>query len=188
MPIASKEERVLELFLNEPAKQWHFSQIVKTAKVSEPVASKWLNSLIKEKIILKVKPEGRMPYFIGNFREDSYRNKKRLYALHKLNESGLLARLQGLKNAKAVILFGSFSRSDWNTQSDVDVFVLGDPENLKFGTLWKGLGFQGKSREIQVHSFKTLLETRKIKSGLMKNVINGYFVKGKISDIAEVKV
>jgi len=187
MGIQSKEERVLELFLNEPSKHWHFSQIVKTAKISEPGANKWIKNLLSEKIIQRVKPKGKMPYFIGNFRHDNYRNKKRIYALQKLYESGFLAKLQSLKNAKTVIIFGSFARSDWNSQSDVDIFVLGDSEDLKFGILWSGLGFHGKAREIQIHSFKSVEETRNIHSGLMKNVVKGYFVKGDIYDIAGVE-
>lgn len=187
MGIQSKEEQVLELFLNEPSKQWHFSQIVETAKISEPSANKWLRKLLKEKIIQKVKPRGKMPYFIGNFRHENYRNRKKIYALQKMYESGLLAKLQGLKNAKAIVIFGSFARSDWNSQSDVDIFVLGDPEDLRFGILWTGLGFRGKAREIQVHSYNSVDETRNIHSGLMKNVVKGYFVKGNIYDIAEVE-
>ena len=187
MGVPSKEERVLELFLNEPSKHFHFSQIVETAKVSEPSASKWLKKLLKEKIIQRVKLKGKMPYFIGNFSHDNYSNKKKVYALQKLYESGLLAKLQSLKNAKTIVIFGSFARSDWNSGSDVDIFVLGDPEDLRFGILWSGLGLQGKARELQVHSYKSVEETRNIHSGLMKNVIKGYFVKGNIFDIAEVE-
>lgn len=187
MGVQSKEEQVLELFLNEPSKQWHFSQIVGTAKISEPSANKWLRKLYKEKIIQKVKPRGKMPYFIGNFRHENYRNRKKIFALQRMYDSGLLAKLQGLKNAKAIVIFGSFARSDWNSQSDVDIFVLGDPEDLRFGILWGGLGFLGKSREIQVHSYKSVDETRNIHSGLMKNVVKGYFIRGNIYDIAEVE-
>ena len=187
MGVPSKEERVLELFLNEPAKQWHFSEIVGSTGISEPSANKWLRKLLKEQIIQRVKPKGKMPYFIANFRDAGYRMRKRLYALEKLYASGLLEKLQNLKNAKAVIIFGSFARSDWNTQSDVDIFVLGDPEDLRFGRPWSGLGYNGKARELQVHSYKSAKEVRKIRSGLMKNVVNGYFVKGSVFDVAEVK-
>ncbi|MBL7054792.1 nucleotidyltransferase domain-containing protein [Candidatus Woesearchaeota archaeon] len=183
----SKEEMVLELFLNEPAKHWHFNQIVETAKISEPSTNKWLKRLIKENLIKRVKPRGKMPYFIANFRHENYRSKKKIYALEKMYESGLLTKLQQLNNAKAVVIFGSFARSDWNSQSDVDIFVLGNPEDLRFGILWSGLGFQGKARELQVHSFKSVEETRNIHSGLMKNVVKGYFIKGNIFDIAKVE-
>ncbi len=188
MGIQSKEERVLELFLNEPSKHWHFSQIVETAKISEPSANKWLNNMLKDKLIQKVKPSGKMPYFIANFQNENYRSKKKIYALEKMYKTGLLEKLQQLKNAKAVVIFGSFARSDWNSQSDVDIFILGDPEDLRFGRLWSGLGFHEKARDLQVHSYKSSDEIKNIHSGLMKNVVKGYFIKGNVFDIAEVEV
>ena len=183
----SKEEHVLELFLNEPTKHWHFSKIVETAKVGERSASHWLKKFVKEKIVNHIKPKGKMPYFRANYTHTNYDNRKRIFAMNKLYETGLLNRLQNLKNAKAVVIFGSYFRGDWNTQSDIDVFIYGDPENLRFGTRWAGTGFQEKSREVQVHSFNSLKKIRDIHSGLMKNVVKGYFVKGGIYDIAGVE-
>ena len=122
-----------------------------------------------------------MPYFTANHDHPDYQNKKRIYALNRMLETGLLSRLQSLKKAKAVVIFGSFANGEWNTESDIDVFIYGDPEDLKFGTVWKGLG-----RELEVHAFRTMEEIKKIRSGLIKNVVGGYFVKGSVHDIAEV--
>ncbi|MFH1053828.1 MAG: nucleotidyltransferase domain-containing protein [Candidatus Woesearchaeota archaeon] len=184
----SKEERILELFLNEPSKHWHFEDIITIADVSRPVANKWLKSLLDKKIIKHIKPEGKMPYFQANTDHLNYDNKKRIYAMRKLYETGLLQKLQSLQKAETVIIFGSWYRGDWYTKSDIDIFIYGDPEEIKHGTLWKGLGFQGKSRELQIHSFKTRKDIKNIKSGLMKNIIKGYFVKGDIHNIAEVTI
>ncbi|MBI2133466.1 nucleotidyltransferase domain-containing protein [Candidatus Woesearchaeota archaeon] len=177
----------MELFFNEPSKHWHFSSIVSTAKISEPSANKWLQKMLKEKIALKIKPKGKMPFFIANFRHDNYRNKKKIYAIEKMYQTGLLSKLQGLK-ARTVIVFGSFARSDWNTQSDIDVFVLGDPEDLKYGIAWSGLGMDGKAREVEVHCFSSEEDMRSIQTGLMNNVVKGYFVKGNIHDVAKVLI
>lgn len=122
-----------------------------------------------------------MPYFIANYEHSNYKNKKRIYALNRMYETGLLRKFQSLKKAKAVVIFGSFAKSDWHTDSDVDVFVLGDPEDLKFGALWQG-------REVQVHACKTKKEIKEIRSGLMNNVVNGYFIKGNVQDLVEVKL
>ncbi len=184
----SKEERVLELFLNEPSKHWHFFDIVKSAKISEAAAGKWLNKLKQEEIIRHINLKGKMPYFQANWEHPNYDNRKRIYSIQKLYETGLLKKLQCLKNAKTVIVFGSWYRGDWNTKSDVDIFVLGDPEDLRFGRLWSGLGFQGKARELQIHSYKSIKDIQNIHSGLMKNVVKGYFVKGNIHDVAEVAI
>ena len=185
MATPSKEERILELFMNEPTKHWHFSDIVETSGVSVNISGKWLRRFKKETLIKKVKPKGKMSYFIGNYKESEFINRKKLYALQKLYETGLIKELQALKKAKTIIIFGSFMRTDWNTDSDVDVFVYGESENFKFGKFWKGLGFQNKSREVQVHTFHTKKEMEEVKSGLLKNVLRGYVVKGDIYEVME---
>ena len=108
-------------------------------------------------------------------------NRKKLYALTRMHETGLLKKLQSLKNAKTVVIFGSFARSDWYTNSDIDVFIYGDSEDLKYGGMWCG-------RELEVHAFKTKKDIKDISSGLIKNVIRGYFVKGSVYDLVEVSV
>lgn len=188
MPKPSKEERILELFMNEPTKHWHFKDIVDTSNVSVNVAGKWLRQLRKKGIIKRVKPKGKMPYFIGNYEDAEFKARKRLYAMQKLVETGLVQRLQKLDGAKTIIIFGSFVRTDWNTESDVDVFIYGDSEGFKFGRHWKGLGFQGQSREVQVHTFHTTEEMEQVKSGLLKNVLRGYVVKGDIYDVMEAAI
>lgn len=181
MPYPDKEKNVLDLFFNEPTKHWHFKDIVKNAKISEQRANYWLKQFLKQKLIKHIKPKGKMPYFIAEYNVPEYKNKKKIYALNRMLETGLLNKLQSLKNAKAVVIFGSFARSDWNTNSDIDIFIYGDPEDLKFGTIWMG-------REVEVHTCRTKEEIKDIKSGLMNNVVKGYFVKGNIYDLAEVSI
>ena len=179
MPYPNKESNVLDLFFNEPTKYWHFKDIVKMAKISEQRANYWLKQFVKRKIIKHVKPKEKMPYFIAEYNYPEYRNKKKLYALNRMLETGLLNKLQSLKNAKTVVIFGSFVRSDWNTNSDIDVFIYGDPEDLRFGTRWSG-------REVEVHTCRTKKNIKEIKSNLINNVVKGYFVKGNIHDLVEV--
>ncbi|MBU0979502.1 MAG: nucleotidyltransferase domain-containing protein [Nanoarchaeota archaeon] len=186
MPSPSKEERILELFMNEPTKHWHFSDIVETSGVSVNIAGKWLRKLQQKNIIKRVKPKGRMPYFIGNYEDYEFKSRKKLYALQKLYETRLIQELQRLKNAKTIIIFGSYVRTDWNTDSDIDVFVYGESDEFEFGRFWKGLGFQGRSREIQVHTFHSRTEMENVTSGLLKNVLRGYVVKGDIYEVMEV--
>jgi predicted nucleotidyltransferase len=176
----SKKNKILELFLNEPTKQWHFSDIVKSAKISESSASIWLKKLLKDKLIKHIKPKGKMPYFQGNWDHPNYQMQKRIYALSELQSSGLLSRLNSIEKAKTVVLFGSFARSDWNTQSDIDVFVYGDTKDLRFNGVWPKL-----KREVQVHSYENKKELKQIKDGLLDNVMEGYFIKGSIHDLLE---
>lgn len=176
--MASKEERIIELFFNESSKHWHFEQILKTAKVSRSNALKWLTKLVNEGIILRIKPEGKMPYYRGNVDSPAYQNRKKVYALAKLQQSGFLDHLTTLPNAKVVILFGSFSRWDWYSESDIDLFIYGNDDELDIATYETAL-----KREIQVFTVKDKEELRHFNPGLLKNIINGYHIKGRIDEL-----
>jgi predicted nucleotidyltransferase len=170
--------KIQELFFNEPSKHWHFEDILKNIKISRPQAAYWLKKLIKENIIKRIKPKGKMPYFIGNSQHPHYRTTKRLYAMKKMTESGFLDHLMSLPKAKTVIIFGSFVRWDWYTESDIDVFIYGDDESLETYKYQSKLG-----HDIQVFTAKEKTEFKKFAPGLLRNILEGYRVKGTLDFI-----
>ena len=176
----SKEDNLLELFFNNPSREWHFEEILKEADITRSKATKWLKSFVNEGLIRKVKEKGKMPYYIGNYDSPSYQNKKRIYALNSLYKSGFLNHLTSLKKASAVMLFGSFTRWDWHKNSDIDLFIYGDPEGLKIGEYETKL-----HRDIQVFACKNKNELNKLGVGLIRNIIKGDIIKGDI-DFIEV--
>jgi predicted nucleotidyltransferase len=177
----NKEIPVLELFFNEPAKHWHFEEIIKAVKISRPQATNWLKTFVKAHLIKKVKPRGKMPYYFGNYDHPNYRTKKRLFALQQMGNSGFLNHLQTLKKAQTVIIFGSLSRWDWYKDSDIDLFIFGSDEELQQGTYELKL-----DREIQVFTAKNKDDFKKFAPGLLRNILEGYRVKGTL-DFVEVE-
>lgn len=175
MSLPSKEESVLELFFNNSSKHWHFEEILKTSKVSRSKVNKWLAKFIREHIILHIKPIGKMPYFQGHFESPAYRTRKRLFAISQLQKSGFLDHLISLPKAKTVIIFGSFIRADWYSGSDIDLFIYGSDEELdveKYRALLK--------RDIQVFLVQFPADLEKFGPGLLRNILEGMFIKGKI--------
>lgn len=172
----NKENKVLELFFNESSKQWHFEELIKESKVSRDKVNKWVNIFLKQGLIKKIKKKGKMPYYIGNFESVNYKIKKRLYALNDFYNKGFLNHLAGLSNAKTVILFGSFIRADWNSNSDIDIFVYGNANGLN------KIEYEHKlKREIQMFIYKDAKDINKLNPGLLKNILSGYVVKGDLS-------
>ncbi|MBS3169755.1 nucleotidyltransferase domain-containing protein [Candidatus Woesearchaeota archaeon] len=106
---------------------------------------------------------------------------KRIYLLEELHKSGLLPKLFSLKNAKTIIVFGSSIKGDWYKESDIDLFIYGDIDEFD-----KSVYELKLKRHIELHIFENKNELEKVKTGLIKNVINGYIIKGQIQDIAEV--
>jgi predicted nucleotidyltransferase len=182
MASPSKEENILKLILeNSPLKEWRFLEIVKEAKVTKLVANKWLKKYISEGLIKYIKINGKYPYYIVGNNNPIYYSKKRIYALEQLHKSGLIPKLLTLNTAKTIILFGSIIKGDWYKNSDIDVFIYG-----KFTDFNKKIYELKLNKQIEVHNFENQKDIKKVKTGLIKNIVNGYILKGEIQDFVKV--
>lgn len=176
-----KEDDVLEIFFNEPTKHWHFEDIIKEANISRPQAAQWLKKFLQEKIIKKVRPSKKMPYYVGDCDHSAYQIKKRLFALQFLEKKGFLQHLAGLPLAKTVILFGSMNRWDWYSESDIDLFIYGESNGFEQYKYRSKL-----HREIEVFVCQNKEELKNLNPSLLQNILQGYVIKGTI-DFVEVK-
>lgn len=182
MASPSKEESILQLLLeNSPLKEWHFREIVRQAGVTKAVASKWLRRYEKQGLVRRVKEKGKFPYRTAGQENPVYHAWKRLFALEQLYRSGLIRQLLSLKRASIVIIFGSIARGDWYKGSDIDIFILGSGKDLNRQRYERKLG-----RSIELHVFEDKQELQEVKTGLIKNVMDGYLVKGRMQDIVGV--
>jgi predicted nucleotidyltransferase len=182
MASPSKEENILKLILeNSPLKEWHFEEIVKSAKVTKLVANKWLKKYVAEGTIEYVKEKGKFPHYTVGSNNPNYYSLKRVFALEQLHKSGLIPKLLSLTKAKTVIIFGSIIRGDWYKDSDIDIFVFGDISDFD-----KKVYELKLNKNIELHIFENKEEINEVKTGLIKNIINGYVLKGQIQDFAEV--
>lgn len=171
----SKEQDVLELFLDYPSKHWHFNEIKKHVPLPDNKISKWLKEFIKKDLIKRIKKRGKMPYYLADYESPKYRNTKKIFALTKFHKVGLLNHLSSLKKAKTIILFGSMSRWDWYKESDIDLFIYGNPKGLDLGK------YQFKlHREFQLFIGKTETDLKRFGPGLLKSIIKGINVKGEL--------
>ena len=132
-------------------------------------------------MIKRIKPKGSFPFFTVGSNNPVYYSLKRVYALEQLHNSGLISKLLSLNKAKTVILFGSIIKGDWYKNSDIDLFVLGDIPDFN-----KNIYERRLNKHIELHLFENKKEIKEIKTGLIRNIINGYILKGQIQDIAKV--
>lgn len=182
MASPSKEENVLKLILeNSSLKEWHFEEIVKESKITKAAANKWLRKYVQDGLLKHVKETGRFPYFTVGKNNPIYNSLKRIYALEQLHKSGLTPKLLSLKTAKTAIIFGSIARGDWYKDSDIDIFIFGNLTDFN-----KKLYELKLHRHIELHIFKNKKEIKEIKTGLIRNIVNGYIIKGQIQDFVEI--
>ena len=183
MASASKEDNVLRLILeNSPLREWHFEEIVREAGTARAVANKWIKKYVREGLLRRIKQRNKFPYFTAGNNNPVYYSWKRVYALEKLHESGLIAGLLSLKKADTVIIFGSMAKGDWYKDSDIDIFIYGDVLDFDKSPYERML-----ERNIELHIFETKREIKEVRTGLIDNIINGYIIKGRIQDIVGVE-
>ena len=182
MASPSKEENVLKLILEtSPFKEWHFAEIVKEAGVTKLVANKWLKKYVSEGLLNHIKEKGKFPYFTVGSSNNIYYSLKRVYALEKLHLCGLIPKLLSLKEAKTIILFGSMIKGDWYKNSDIDIFIFGNISDFD-----KTVYELKLDKNIELHIFQNQEEIKEVETGLIKNIINGYVLKGQIQDFTEI--
>lgn len=182
MASPSKENNILKLILeNSPLKEWHFEEIVKEANVTRAVANKWLQKYRTEGLIHRIKQPGQFPYFTAGSNNIIYLARKRLYALEQLYSSGLIPDLLALPEAETIIIFGSIIKGDWYENSDIDLFMYGRLNHFDKRRYELKL-----NRNIELHIFENKKELKAVRTGLLRNVLNGYLIKGQLQDLAGV--
>ena len=181
MASPSKEEQVLRLILeNSPLKHWHFEEIVKNVDMTRAAVSKWLKRYKEEGLLRRVKEKGQFPYLTCGSENPVYIAKKRIYALKKIYQSGLIEYLLGLEGVKTAIIFGSMAKGDWYKDSDIDIFIYGKPARFDKHKYEMKL-----KRDIELHVFDSKKDIKKIKTGIIKNVMDGHVIKGSVQNILE---
>ena len=171
----SREDDLLELFFNEPTKQWHFKDIKKAIHIPDNNISRWLKIFQAKGIIEKTRPEGKMPHYLAKYESAEYRSLKRLFAASKLHKSGLIRFLLSLADAKTIIIFGSFTRWDWHKGSDIDIFIYGDTE-LDLSPFEEKL-----SHQLHVFRCTNRKDFEKLGHKLIKSIVLGDLIKGDVS-------
>ena len=166
-------EIIKAIFFNDTLKRWHFEAIVKESKMSRERVNYFLKQLVKEEFIKRIKPKGKMPYYLANRESPKFRTEKRLFGLNLIEKSGLFEHLNSLKNIKTAILFGSFARGDWSKSSDIDLFLYGDDQDFDKGN------FENKiNREIQLFSYKNPKKIKqRLDPKLLPNIVKGFNIK-----------
>lgn len=177
------DNKLKPLFFNESLRRWHFEDIVKASGLSRGRVNYFLKQMFKVRLIARVKPKGRMPYYAASRDSPKFRAEKRIYGLMLLEKSGLFENISADSGIKTAILFGSFSRGDWSRSSDIDLFIYGDDRNFNKAGFEKAI-----KREIQLFSFNDAGEMKKqLDANLLPNIAKGFSIKESIEPF-EVKL
>ncbi len=171
-----EKNKLLRYFFEEPEREFHVRELAKLLKKSPTTISKYLNELKKEGILVS---ERRLNHllFKANSKSFQFKDAKLFYNLKKIRESGILEYLdEQLNHPQAIILFGSFVKSENIKKSDIDLFIITSiKKNLDLKEFEKKLG-----HEIQLflHSNQEIKEMKQKKEPLLNSIINGIVLNG----------
>ena len=115
--------KVMEIFLKHPEMKFHLRELERMTKLSMPGARKIAIKLEKEGL-LESKKEKMVKNFYAS-RNEKFTQLKRAYNIYSIFNLGLLDKLRKeYEEPEAIILFGSYSRGEDITQSDVDIAII----------------------------------------------------------------
>ena len=169
-------DKLLEMFIKEPEREFHVRELAKLLKKSPTTISKHLKSYESKCLLISNKKLNHL-LFKANSESKKFVNRKLSFNLNSLYESGLIDYLiEEFNHPEAIVLFGSFSKAEDNKNSDIDLLIISPKK--KEASIEK---FEKKlNRKIQlfVHSQSELERIKNKNKELFNNWINGIVVHG----------
>jgi len=161
--------QIINLFYENPNKEFYLRQIARITNIPKSTVARKLKQLLKENLILKKKSEP-YNYFIANQKNIIYRLKKKFYIIEKIYKSGLIEYLEKKTLPKAIVLFGSCAKGEFDKDSDIDIFINSSEIQLNL-----------KDFHLK-HKINVFFEANvlKLSPELRQNILNGVLLYGMI--------
>ncbi len=166
--------KVMGLFFRHPEKKFHLRKLERLTGLSLPGVRKIVKKLEKEKL-LQSKKEGPVTNFYAS-RNDKFVFLKRAYNLYSIFASGLLDFLkESYEEPEAMVLFGSYSRGEDISKSDIDIAVVTPKQKSPDLTIFE----RKLSREIKLYEIKIA----KAEKEFLNTLANGIVLRGYLKVI-----
>ncbi|MBI5872022.1 nucleotidyltransferase domain-containing protein [archaeon] len=166
------QQEILRFLFIKSGQSFTQNQMANLLNVSPTAVSKSLPGLESLIQVEKDKSTKRLSITLNKENPAIFR-LKRIENLKLINESGLIDFLSEKMAAKAIILFGSYSRGEDTITSDIDIAIIGGKEKQidlsRFAKLLE--------REINLNYYDSLDD---IDKNLRQNLINGIVMEGAL--------
>lgn len=166
------QEEIFRLLCLKAGKKLSQREIAKILGVSPTAVANSLTK-IKDENVIKIEKNRSMNLVSFNRDERKAIELKRVENLRNIYSSGLAHYLEEIFHGRAIILFGSYSRGEDTTTSDIDIAIIGTKgKNIELDRFEKIL-----EREIIINYYKSLKE---IHPDLKLNILSGILLAGVI--------
>lgn len=181
-------KELLRLFFGNSENRYYVRELERMLHIPASMVSRELIKL-KAAGILNYKAEAKVIYYFINKNYPLYEEFKSIVSKTIGLKAILTAALEKVENIELAFIYGSYARNEENVNSDIDIFILGEPEEEK---LVKGIMEAEKmlKREINytVYSRKDLIKKIKEMSGFILDILknNKIYLKGEENDIKRI--
>ena len=165
--------KTADFFFENPSKKSGLLEISRSVRLAHTSAKKNLTELVKSKLVVEsvdLKGKRKFRTYKANADSKRFRDRKMVYNVISLLDSGLIEFIEDKLSPKCIVLFGSYRRGEDVESSDIDVFVECKEERISVIKFRKKL-----NRIIQLH-FKE--DFNLYSAELKNNVINGFVLSG----------
>jgi len=170
---------ILKLFFKDPEKEYYFREIAKNLNKEPSHYQKYLDNLVEDKVLLDER-RGNMRFFKLNKEHSLYEEIKSIVSKTIGLENELKELVDKLDNVECAFIFGSTAKGTENSNSDVDLMLIGDINQDTLTTAISSI--EGKiAREINYHIYDNQEIVRKIKEkdGFISNIFLSPIIKLK---------
>lgn len=159
----------MDFIFMKPERWAHIREIARKVKLSPNTVRKSLTNLIKKGIVEKRK-QGNMLQFRGKLDSKNYKIEKKIHNLRHIYKTGIVDYLFDFYNPKAIVLFGSYSRGEDISTSDVDIGIITvSKKRPDLSPFERKIG-----RKIEL----SLFNKKEVSNEFFNNIINGIVLKG----------
>jgi len=163
----------LKSFFGDCYRRINIREYAKIMHISPPTASKLLGHYAKNGLLLK---ETYRNYILFHANKDSkdFIDLSRIYWRHELKE--LVDFIERKVTHPSIVLFGSLSKAEARTDSDIDMAIFGHKKELDTNYFEKKI-----KRRLQTFWFDSIKDVKN--KELAKNIINGYILRGRMNGL-----
>ncbi|MDO8592272.1 MAG: nucleotidyltransferase domain-containing protein [bacterium] len=163
---------LLSFYISHPDAELYLSELARTIKADPMNLSRELVRLEKDNIFTS-RASGKQKYYKLNKNYLFYRELKNIVAKTVGVEGSLAKILKGESAIKLCFIYGSYATGEDKTDSDIDLFIIGESSVMdavaeKIGGLEKKIGREINYRFFSEHDFKKAL---KEKNSFILNII-----------------
>lgn len=163
-------------FINKKARHY-VNELAKILKLDPGNLDRKLKELEQEGIFISEK-QGNLKYYSLNKKYSLFVEIERIYKLKYGVEKKLAGLLKKLKGLKEAYIFGSYAKNKLNSESDIDILLIGSHSSLAAKRLIAGLSSDlGRELNIVDMTEKEFQKRKREKDEFIENINKNKVIK-----------